>query len=934
MTDSGAHFYRCDLQVHTPRDANWHGRKPVTATDRSKFAEDFIRACRSKGVGAVAITDHHDVAFFPYIRAAALAELLPSGESIPTNERIVVFPAVELTLGVPCQALLILDADFPEDRLVDVLKALSIEETNPSRATLPSVVVIEHINSLKQLQEELDKRPWLRGRYIVLPNVTNSGHQTLLRKGYHPKYKEMPCVGGYLDGSIADLGPGNRAIVEGKDPNYGNKAIAIFQTSDSRSETFEKLGEHSTWVKWSTPTAEALRQACLARESRVSQAAPELPNLFISRVSVSNSKFLGPVELEFNAQYNAIIGGRGTGKSTLLEYLRWTLCDQRPSSVDPADEITDSASRQRSLIAATLAQFAAHVDVHLYINGISHIVRRHAGTGAVEVKVAQGEFASAGESDVRSLLPIHAYSQKQLSSVAVRLDELTRFVTAPIQTQLEAIDARRAGLAAQMRQNYAALQRYRRLDADATRARLALASLQQQAANLRNSLENISEEDREVLAQKPIYDAIDGVIAGWERRLEQAADAGASLNRQLGTLLDGMPTLPPNAPSTNADLVSLESESRGVISRLRDQVSEAVIGVQAARDNGSTRFRHVLAWRAERGAFEDRYERVKLASTAHESKLRDLADIEHRQTETLARISSSAEELESLGDPTSEQTRIRTELLQVMRSRSDRLIAQCEELTRMSEGQLRAGVHRAQGLADATQRLKGAVSGSGVRSARIESLFTQLANDSDPIATWELVLDELESIIDLDPDTQPRSEDVPVLTRLGLIPADIVRMSTRLTPEGWLDLALTPISDHPYFEYRRKAGEYVPFLVASAGQQATALLRILLNQGGPPLLIDQPEEDLDSQVVQEVVSLIWTAKRRRQLIFTSHNANLVVNGDAELVLCCDYRAAGDQSGGRIKLQGAIDVGEVREEITKVMEGGEKAFRLRKEKYGF
>jgi type III restriction enzyme len=51
-------------------------------------------------------------------------------------------------------------------------------------------------------------------------------------------------------------------------------------------------------------------------------------------------------------------------------------------------------------------------------------------------------------------------------------------------------------------------------------------------------------------------------------------------------------------------------------------------------------------------------------------------------------------------------------------------------------------------------------------------------------------------------------------------------------------------------------------------------------------------------------------------------------------VCCDYRAAGDHSGGKIKLEGAIDMTEVRMEITKVMEGGERAFRLRKEKYGF
>jgi type III restriction enzyme len=59
-----------------------------------------------------------------------------------------------------------------------------------------------------------------------------------------------------------------------------------------------------------------------------------------------------------------------------------------------------------------------------------------------------------------------------------------------------------------------------------------------------------------------------------------------------------------------------------------------------------------------------------------------------------------------------------------------------------------------------------------------------------------------------------------------------------------------------------------------------------------------------------------------------------VNGDAELVACCDYVKAGDQTGGRIKAVGAIDNLAIKEEITLVTEGGAQAFKLRMEKYGF
>ncbi len=74
---------------------------------------------------------------------------------------------------------------------------------------------------------------------------------------------------------------------------------------------------------------------------------------------------------------------------------------------------------------------------------------------------------------------------------------------------------------------------------------------------------------------------------------------------------------------------------------------------------------------------------------------------------------------------------------------------------------------------------------------------------------------------------------------------------------------------------------------------------------------------------------VWSAKTRRQLIFASHNANLVVNGDAELIVCCDYRTAGDQSGGTIKVQGAIGM-TVRNGDRFSDGGGREAFSPRRE----
>ena len=426
--DKGAHFYRCDLQVHTPRDLQWSGMHYVSDEDRSEYAAGFIQACREKGLDAVAITDHHDMAFVKYIREAAKTELDDSGKAVAAENQIVVFPGIELTLNVPCQALLIFDAELPEDLFSLALTALAITPIDPSEPTTAEIARLEQITTLVQLRDEMDKHEFLQRRYIIFPNVSDGGTDTLIRSGAGPKYKAMPCVGGYVDGPIEKLGQGNLDIINGMARDYGHKRIAVFQTSDSRREDHRELGSVSTWTKWATPTAEALRQACLARESRVSQEEPQLPAVTVSSISLSNSKFLGPLDLTFNPQYNALIGGRGTGKSTILEYLRWALCDQPPPSMEE-DDTPNYLARRRRLVEETLKPLNATVEVQFEVNCVPHTVRRESQNGDLLMKIACDEMRPCSEEEVRRLLPIQAYSQKQLSDVSVRVDELSSDMT-------------------------------------------------------------------------------------------------------------------------------------------------------------------------------------------------------------------------------------------------------------------------------------------------------------------------------------------------------------------------------------------------------------------------------------------------------------------------------------------------------------------------
>jgi chromosome segregation protein len=243
MIDKGAHYHRCDFQVHSPRDLQWVGADHVTDAERMAYATKLVDACRERGLDAIAITDHHDMAFVPFVKRAALAETDTDGTLLPAERRLVVFPGIELTLAVPCQAIMILDADFEENRFGAVLTALAINPAPDAHAKTAQTERLENIQSLKALKEKLDEQTWLRDRYMVFPNATGEGKFSLLRDGMMAKYKEMPFVGAYVDGLFSDLKAGPVSILAGKEKALGNKRVACTQTSDNRREDHSDLGK-------------------------------------------------------------------------------------------------------------------------------------------------------------------------------------------------------------------------------------------------------------------------------------------------------------------------------------------------------------------------------------------------------------------------------------------------------------------------------------------------------------------------------------------------------------------------------------------------------------------------------------------------------------------------------------------------------------------
>jgi len=142
------------------------------------------------------------------------------------------------------------------------------------------------------------------------------------------------------------------------------------------------------------------------------------------------------------------------------------------------------------------------------------------------------------------------------------------------------------------------------------------------------------------------------------------------------------------------------------------------------------------------------------------------------------------------------------------------------------------------------------------------------------------------------------------------------------------DIERVELLDHPKIELL-DGQQYKDSLSLSTGQKCTTILPILLLFQGVPLLIDQPEDNLDNRFITiGIVDNLRKAKRHRQIIFVTHNPNIPVLGDADRVFVLDS----DGSQSRKANEGTVE--QCKSEIVTLLEGGEDAFKARQTRYAY
>ena len=937
---SFAYWRKCDFQIHTPRDNGWIGPRPIGLGDnlngslaieaqifaqRMDWATGFVEACAQRGLEAVALTDHHEMVMVPYVKEAIRARKAQDPEF-----DLWLFPGMELTCHGGVQCLLIFDADLSDDWLIAAQGKLGTTTPGHSNLAARSPNPVQQLTTpYPDIAPELDAiGAEIRGKYILLPNVSQGGSHTVLSAGKHADFRRMPYVGGYLDhGQTIDTLSSNRQRLSGTDPMWGDRFIYPLPTSDSRNANYATLGDNHCWIKLAAPTAEAIRQAFLGYKSRISLVPPETASLAVAEVELRGSTILRDVTLALSPELNSFIGGRGSGKSSMLEYIAFGL---GRSCYDLAKVDYSGSERMSSLIAETLVSSGGSIKLDLVQDGARFSISR--GPGAryqPQVTYPNGEVQPLGARELRALFPAVVYSQGELSELgkkagrSTQLSELLQFVSPDYKKEddqlTSEIENARDGIRSAVQKLAAAW----RSQSDLHKLETAKASLDQRIEALQKTLPTLAAADKATVDRFEKLSAFDALRAQGSYRAQAIMD-------QLGELWNsgkGRIEMNSDAPEA-AEFIRKFSEFDDVFRKGLTEFGKAVSEKRKELEASAETF-------------------AKIYGDARSARDTAMAKLSAHRTVT-AQISALQKDAEAAALNIAElRTKMRApdEMAQVMnaavdrlkkavKTRGDRTADWAREIETLSNGRIKAKLNNEGDISEVREAIDLVAAKTGSQSESRQKQVDECVAASGAWGFLDNIRSECLNALHYKQIGSSQNGEKPscamLFQTLGgtdrthaacfeLIDLSRVEAVATATPRP--DITLL------YCDHDRT----ISFEKASEGQRAAALLFMLLQQRGGPLLVDQPEGDLDNSVIAELSDVLHEAKQKRQIIFASHNANVVVNGSSELVSHLEVGTDGMRTHACV---GAIDLPEVCQTITATMEGGKQAFRDRQIKYGY
>ncbi len=853
-----------------------------------------MESARDAGLDAVAVTDHNTSQFVPSLQQAASE----------VDNAPVLFPGVELTASDGSHLLLIVDTGAGQENIDDLLSRMEIPVEERGEANARTSQSVEAI--LERCDDQMLVIAAHANQTAGLLQHTGQQRIAELRDPRLAAVEIHPDTGfdeSWLDGSKAEIG----------------REISQVWASDSHS--FDDLGARYTWVKMTEPTLEGLRLALSDGSDSLKPARREdleNPNahaeIAIERLTVYDTKHIGrpsPTEVRFNPWMNAIIGGRGTGKSTLLDLFRKSM--RRDGELDKAGVGEEGSLRSlfddRMRVPADrsdsgLLTGESRVEVIYRKDGDRFLVSWSQDGNAQPIARLSNGDASAEMGSVSERFPVRIYSQKQLFALAQNpdallavLDDAQEVDGAETRRELKRLEGRYLALRAEARQ---ALTHARELpDREAS-----LADVQRKLDLLQQG------GHAEVLRLYRSRRRTDGTWKAVQAASEQGLDAVGGAVGALAVSDLSLPTGDDGATqalqrahqSLHQLIEGFRGEMLDSIEDVRRRLAEVLQGADASQ------------WSTAVDASEEAYQTT--VSQLEEEGIADPTEY----GELVERARGLEAGIEKLRTEEQRANRLEREadavLAEYREARSQLSVKRKDFAGRASGDTLRVEVSSFAEHSDLAASLEDILGIEAFNEDR-KLIAGRIRPQGEGEWDWgslDGVVGEMRAFQSRETDSW-ETRDARFAPRLRGLPAERIDRLALYLPRDVLQVKFRSGDSAPWR----------PMAQGSPGQQTAALLAFVLGFGSEPIVLDQPEDDLDSTLIYELlVRRFRETKPTRQLILVTHNPNIVVHGDAEYVLSLESKG----SRTAVSREGGLQEQDVREEICRVMEGGREAFESR------
>lgn len=861
----GTTWVRADLHLHTKADKEF-----AYEGDENAFVNAYVGKLKSSGIELGVITNHNkfDLDEFRALRKRA------------RREGVGLLPGVELSVNDGANGVhtLIVFSDAwledGNDYINQFLGTVFIGKTpaqyeNENGRTGTSIV-----QTLERLQD------FNRDFFVVFAHVeARSGLWNELEGGRLEELAREPLIQRYCLGfqkvrthDKPDVKC--RTKVKAWWPNYP----AEVEGSDPKS--IEMIGRGvASYLKVGDLTFDAVRYALTDRAFRVAAGKPDTTHSHIRAIRFEGG-LLDGVQIPFSPEMNCLIGIQGSGKSSVLECIRYALGI-------PFGDITQDRDYKNDLVPFVLKSGGKVVLEAIDLHGTAYEVRRILNEKPdVYVNGVLHHGVSIRQTVIRN--PLY-FGQKDLSAAGRGFgkDLVAKLVGESLKPIQKSI-------------------------ADAELAlRTAVSELQAVETDA-DKLAELEAEQKDLIFRAEQFEK-HGVKAKLEKQLEFSGDQAfvTDVDQRAATWHDSIEEIIQEAEES---LVTLKVPDSKANAAFFTAYSAALGKLQETVRSGRRLLAEVKATQTELETLHDQL------NCTTEGLKEEFAQIERELSQAL-----SEQGVRSI-------TPDAYKLLAEKRAKVDAEIVELQRRTAKKRGKFEGVLTAIATLNDAWleefRQVQAAL--NKINGAQSELQITPEFKGDKPFFRQKLEElckgsgvrgDALDAVVEAYPDFAAIYADLNKAANLAKSKAGAFREVFSAKLAEALRIQIPNLYEVTYH------GK--PLKSHSLGQRASAMMLFLLSQEDHDLLlIDQPEDDLDSQTVyEEVIKLVRLKKPTRQFIFVTHNANFPVLGDAETV------AAFSLSEGAISVEAAsIDERACQERIVHIMEGGPEAFARRKAIY--